>query len=126
MTRHVHRWILALVLVATSCASQPDTEPGPATTVETSTTSLPQTTAAPDPPTSTTEVAATPEPVGVTTTTPTTAPPSTTTTEAPVSAPPVIAAIETGDLDALVDGLSAILGDLEQSLTEEEGDVFDD
>lgn len=122
MARHVQIWALALVVAATGCTNQQTTEPDPPTNASTTSSSrLP--TLEPQLVTSTTQVAQTAEPVQ---TTATTLPTSTTTTEAPTPATPVIGEIETGDLDILVDELSAILTDLEMSLAEEEGDVFND
>ncbi len=126
MARNTQTWILAVTVVLAGCATAPAIDDAPAT-IAPSTTNAPV--PKPDPVTTTAGIVIQESSsLSPATTLPTT------TTEAPDASDPESPAIvtefdldELDDLiDDLVDDLSGILGDLEQSLAEEEGDVFDD
>lgn len=115
--------MLALTLVIAGCIATPATDDDPVTTVAT--------TSAPVPGSYPGIVAADAQheesPSLSSTTTLTTATTETPVTAATATESPVIATdFDLDELDDLLDDLSGILGDLEQSLAEEEGDIFDD
>lgn len=122
MARNTPLWIAAFVLATTGCTTTPDLGSGEtATTVTSSATQEAKSaavgTTAPDAPhLPTQEVSSLSS--------------TTTTTEAPVptaaTLPPVIVEFDLDDFDVLIDELDGILADLDQSLTEQEGDIFDD
>jgi hypothetical protein len=130
-TRQLTTWALAITTVALLAAgcSSAQFEEDPATGVAPSTTTAPL-------PAPTQQESPGPEitepPSAAVTTPPTTA--TTTTTEAPgsadsdadVAARVIIEDLDTDKLDALLADLDRIFGDLDESFTQDEGDIFDE